>query len=167
MTDVLTLRIDGDSQAHFEALRRQHFPPERNQIPAHLTLFHTLPREAWVGQHLARAAAAVHEFPVAVTGVRSLGKGVAYTLRSPELEQEHSRLADAFREVLSPKDRQRLRAHIVVQNKVTPEAAKALLRELEASFQPRSVRATGLDLWHYLGGPWQLAEHFPFRPTPA
>ena len=167
MTDVLTLRMDGESQAHFEALRQRHFPPERNHIPAHLTLFHTLPGEAWVGQSLATAADATRPFAMQVTGVRSLGKGVAYALRSPELESLHTELVDAFQEVLTPQDRQRLRPHVVVQNKVPPEAAKALLRELEAEFQTRSVRAAGLDLWHYLGGPWQLAQFFPFARTAA
>ena len=162
MTDVLTLALDGKSQEHFESLRQKHFPPERNVIPAHLTLFHTLPREAWVRDRLREVAGAVTAFPMEVTGVRSLGKGVAYTLRSAELERMHERLAEAFREVLTAQDRQRIRPHIVVQNKVSPEAAKRLLGELERGFTARVAMGTGLDLWHYLGGPWEMAEGFPF-----
>lgn len=165
MTDVLTLALDGESQGHFEQLRQQHFPPERNLIPAHLTLSHTLPREVWVHDALREAAAGQLEFRMAVTGVRSLGRGVAYTLRSPELQVLHGRLAGRFAEVLTPQDRQPFRPHIVVQNKVTPEAARQLLRELEASFAPREVWAVGLDLWHYLGGPWELAERLAFAPA--
>ncbi len=75
----------------------------------------------------------------------------------------HGRLAEAFREHLTAQDRQRLQPHVVVQNKVTPAAARELLAELEREFMPREVEAVGLDLWRYLGGPWELARTFPFR----
>ncbi len=166
MTDLLTLALDAESQSFFEQLRQRHFPPERNQIPAHLTLFHTLPREAWVGEMLREVVVVQPAFSLAVTGVRSLGKGVAYVLRSPELDRLHRQLAERTGEVLSAQDRQPFRAHIVVQNKVTPEAARTLLRELEAGFVARRVSATGVDLWHYVGGPWELAERFAFAPAP-
>ena len=165
MTDLLTLALDAQSQIFFEQLRRRHFPPERNLIPAHLTLFHTLPRDPRVGEALRDASARQTVFSLAVTGVRSLGKGVAYVLRSPELDRLHRQLSERFAEALTPQDRQPFRAHIVVQNKVTPEAARTLLRELEQAFVARQVSAIGLDLWHYLGGPWELAERFAFGPA--
>src|SRR5215217_6904909 len=43
---VLTLALDAATAAWLEALRRAHFPPERNLVPAHVTLFHALPGEA-------------------------------------------------------------------------------------------------------------------------
>ena len=43
---ILTLRLDPESQARFDALRRAHFPPERNLLGAHVTLFHALPAAA-------------------------------------------------------------------------------------------------------------------------
>ena len=43
---VLTLVLDAQSFAFFDGLRRRHFPPERNVIAAHLTLFHALPGSA-------------------------------------------------------------------------------------------------------------------------
>ena len=48
---ILTLALDADSQAHFDALRKQHFPPAINYLAAHLTLFHHLP-----GQRVGRTA---------------------------------------------------------------------------------------------------------------
>lgn len=165
MTDLVTLALDAESQRYFEELRQRHFPPERNLVPAHLTIFHTVPREAWVGEAVRDAAAAQPAFPITVTGVRSLGKGVAYELRSTELDRMHRGLVERFREVLTAQDRQPFRAHIVVQNKVSPEAARLLLRELDGEFVERRVWATGLDLWHYLGGPWELAERFAFGPA--
>ncbi len=165
MTSVLTLEMDPDSQRWFEDLRQRHFPPERNQIPAHLTLFHTLGREPAISRQLQQTSATHQSFVMRVTGVRSLGRGVAYFLASRQLEAVHRELAEAFAGDLTPQDRHPLRPHVVVQNKVSPETARALLQQLNASFEPREVLATGLLLWHYLGGPWELAERHPFTPA--
>ncbi len=162
MTNVLTLRLDDGAQAHFEALRQRYFPPERNQIPAHLTLFHTLPDTEVVRRALESAAQAQEPFSLAVTGVRSLGKGVAYKLASGACTALHARLAKSVAKDLTAQDRQRIQPHIVVQNKVTPAAARELLRELECAFAPMEVEAVGMDLWHYMGGPWELADTFLF-----
>ena len=158
----MTLRLDTASQAAFDRLRQQYFPPERNRIAAHVTLFHTLPDEPWIYERLLSVAAARMPFSVAVTGVRSLGKGVAYRLAATELHAVHAELSQAFIEELSPQDRQRFQPHVVVQNKVTPVAARELLTTLEGQFAPWRVQAEGLDLWHYRGGPWQHARTFPF-----
>ena len=162
MTNVLTLRLEEASQAFFEEMRRKHFPPERNQIPAHLTLFHSLPDSDAVSAVLSRVAGSEPPFRVAVTGLRSLGRGVAYKCASAALLRLHGELAATFDEHLNPQDRQRFMPHIVIQNKATAEQARHLLAELERSFHALEADAVGLDLWHYLGGPWELAETFPF-----
>ena len=162
MTNILTLRLDDLSQAQFEQLRQRHFPPERNLIPAHLTLFHSLPATAEADIVLQSEVRRQPPFSVSVTGVRSLGKGVAYKLASPALQGLHARLSERFAPDLIPQDRQRFQPHIVVQNKVSPEAARALLATLQAAFVPSEVHAVGLDLWHYLGGPWSLAQTLVF-----
>ena len=162
MTSVLTVEMDPVSQQWFADLRQLYFPPARNLIPAHLTLFHTLPGEPAVSEQLERTSSLHRSFSMRVTGVRPIGRGVAYFLASRELEAMHRELAAAFAGDLTAQDRQPLRPHVVVQNKVAPEAARALLRQLEASFEPREVQATGLLLWNYLGGPWELAKRLPF-----
>ncbi len=167
MTNVLTLRLDPESQARFDHLRQLHFPPTRNLIAAHITLFHTLPDDAWITAQLAESVTGQTAFSIGVTGVRSLGKGVAYTLASAPLQALHRSLSQAFLSELTPQDRQRFQPHVVVQNKVTPAAAQALLRSLESAFTPWSIQAIGLDLWHYLGGPWELAQTFLFASTNA
>jgi len=153
---IVTLLLDPPSQRRFDALREAHFPPERNHLAAHVTLFHALPGEAepQVRADLAELARRP-AFGVGVTGLRSLGRGVAYVLESAELAGLHRELATRWRDDLSPQDRQPLRAHVTVQNKVTPEAAQALLADLQADFAPYDVRAEGLGLWRYLGGPWE------------
>lgn len=167
MVDILTLRLDPASQQRFDELRQLHFPPERNYIPAHLTMFHALPAQPWVTARVHSAAQAQTSFPLSVTGLRSLGKGVAYMHASPELHALHATLSADFAQELTPQDRQRFMPHIVVQNKVTPEAARRLLDQLTQQFVPWIVTAEGLDLWHYLGGPWQHVQTIPFRAASA
>ena len=162
MTNILTLEMDEASQAWFEGLRQAHYPANLNQIAAHLTLFHTLPDTAEVDEALRLAAESQAPFAMQVTGLRPLGRGVAYQVGSRPLLDLHAELVEAFREHLSAQDKQRFQPHVVVQNKSTPERAKLLLTELQAGFQPRRVEAVGLQLWHYLGGPWELAERFEF-----
>lgn len=99
---------------------------------------------------------------LAVTGLRSLGRGVAFTLESAGVGALRTDLARRWEAWLTPQDRQPFRPHVTVQNKVAPEAARALLAALTADFAPFSVDARGLLLWHYRGGPWEAAGRFPF-----
>ncbi|MCB5174457.1 MULTISPECIES: 2'-5' RNA ligase family protein [Microvirga] len=166
---ILTLAIDEPSFAFFQAQRQRHFPPERNHIPAHLTLFHKLPadKEGAVLAAVAEAAAAQPPFPLEVTGLRSLGRGVAYTLASPTLAQLRLGLARQWALWLTLQDRQKHQPHITVQNKVDPEQARALLTRLQAAFTPFTIEAEGLHLWRYRGGPWEHLRTCPFTPAKA
>jgi 2'-5' RNA ligase len=161
---ILTLALDERAFAFFEAERRRSFPPERNLIPAHLTLFHKLPGEHFdsIARDIAALASAQRPFPLQVTGLRSLGRGVAYTLLSPELASLRQGLAQRWQAWLGPQDRQKHQPHVTVQNKVEPEEARALLLELTDSFEPFIATGMGLDLWWYRGGPWEKARRFPF-----
>jgi 2'-5' RNA ligase len=160
---IVTLLLDEAAQQRFDRLRAAHFPAARNHLRAHVTLFHALPGEqlAAVRDQLA-AAAARAPFDVAVTGVRSLGRGVALDLAAPELTTLRRSLAGAFDPWLTRQDRQWSRPHVTVQNKVEPDVARALLAELSAAFVPETVTARGLALWHYRGGPWDPEAEFPF-----
>lgn len=162
MTLILTLGFDPASQEHFDTLRQRHFPPERNLVPAHLTLFHALPESQDVLSTLDSVAAATRPFSLTVSGLRSLGRGVAYTLQAPEIQALHRALSASFTGYLTAQDRQPLRPHVVLQNKTTAEQAKALLALLNAGFATFAVQARGLDLWHYRGGPWEAARRFDF-----
>ena len=161
---ILTLALHPDDQARFERLRQLHFPSGRNMIPAHVTLFHHLPGEEVAAVSDAVAArCAVPPLTVAVPGLRFLGRGVAFALESPALSALRAGLARDWDEWLTPQDRQGWRPHVTIQNKAPPEAARALHANLQAAFAPFTVRAEGLDLWRYLGGPWELVGHHPFR----
>ena len=165
---IVTLALDDASQQHFDELRTAWFPSERNHLRAHVTLFHALPGAALPA--LLEDAAAVspaRRFPVAVTGLRFLGRGVAYALASPGLSGVRAELARTWASWLGPQDRQPFRPHVTVQNKVGGGQARALLAELEAEFVPFAVRAEALLLWRYLGGPWAPAGRVPFGGAAA
>ncbi len=166
---ILTLALDPRSHAFFEAERRKHFPPARNIVPAHLTLFHQLPgaEEADVRAILQGFAAATPHFLLAIDGLRFLGRGVAYEVSSPELQALRTRCADAFADRLIPQDRQGYRPHVTIQNKADPREAKALFEDLRSRFTPFEAEAVGLLLWRYLNGPWERVAFLPFAATPA
>jgi hypothetical protein len=101
-------------------------------------------------------------FPLRVTGLRNLGRGVAYLLHSPELDALRGALARSWQPWLTPQDRSRHSPHVTVQNKVLPAQARELLAHLQAGFVPYDVTARGLALWRYLGGPWEPVAELPF-----
>jgi 2'-5' RNA ligase len=149
-------------QAWFDGLRREHFPPERNQLDAHLTLFHHLPPSAAdeLKHRLGRATRGVRAPLARVAGLMSLGRGVAFRIEAPELVRLRAELADGFAGLLTPQDAGGWRPHVTVQNKVTPAVAKLLLAQLQRDFRPREVEIAGLAAWWYRGGPWEpLSRH--------
>lgn len=171
---ILTLAMDAAGFARLDAERRAHFPPGRNLIPAHLTLFHALPGEALdsIAARLAEVAARTAPLPLRVAGVRFLGRGVAFAIESPPLLALRAELAAGWEGWLGAQDRQGWRPHVTVQNKAPPEVARSLYDDLRAGFTPWQARGEGLLLWHYRGGPWEAAGHFPLggraeRETPA
>lgn len=159
---MLTLALDESAQAKFESLRQRWFPPELNRIPAHLTLFHTLPESNEMTSALAAIAAGQSAFQMRVAQVRSIGRGVVFFLESSDVTRLHHTLSTEFEHVLSAQDRQGFRPHVVAQNKVAPATAKETLALLQAGFQPWMCQAIGIDLWRYLGGPWQFIRRFDF-----
>ena len=154
--------MDAASQARFDRERERYYPAERNRIRAHLTLFHTLPEDRAMWAAMREVAAGYGAFRMEVTGVRSLGRGVAYRLSSGRLMELHGELAAVVGERLTAQDRQQFEPHVVVQNKVAPAAARELLAELGAGFVEFGVEAVGLDVWEYLGGPWGHVETMGF-----
>ena len=165
---VLTLMLDADSFRFFTDLRRQHFPPERNHLDAHLTLFHQLPgneADRFV-EGLEAVSPRYSPLTMNVSEVRLLGKGVGYRIESKVLQQLHRQLQKQWSSYLTAQDQQRIWPHITVQNKVSPEVARALHEQLSSEFEPFNVTGTGLHLWEYQGGPWQSVKEFSFtRPA--
>lgn len=152
-------------QLYFNNLRAAHYPPERNHLAAHITLFHQLPPSSLDElDRLIRRLSSDTPPPAAhLREIYSLGGGVAFRIDSPDLLAIRARIADHFAGMLTLQDQGTPRLHITVQNKVEPAEARALLAELAASFQPRALKIAGLAAHHYLGGPWRPALARNFR----
>ncbi|MBD1913962.1 MULTISPECIES: 2'-5' RNA ligase family protein [unclassified Leptolyngbya] len=161
---ILTLKLDTPAFEVFNTMRQQHFPSERNFLPAHVTLFHALP-----GQHLEAVCSTLREVcaetaPLSLSfpTVRFLGKGVAIQVEAPDLLHVHKRLAAVWQDWLTRQDQQSYRPHITVQNKVDAAVARSLYNQLNQTWQPFTGCGEGLLLWSYEGGPWALIEEFLF-----
>jgi hypothetical protein len=162
---IITAEMGKADQAWADGLRRTHFPPERNFLDAHITLFHHLP-PSHLAEIKSRLAALASECPPPVahlTDVIMLGRGVAYRVDSPELLSIRDELAEEFRGLLIPQDQARPRLHITVQNKVEPAVAKTLHAQLSATFKPRLLAVSGLAAHYYRGGPWENIATWKFR----
>ena len=162
---ILTVKLDADSFGFFDALRREHFPPERNFLAAHITLFHHLPGEeiSKIEDDLRRVCSEYKAFEMRFPSLRFLGKGTAAEIESAELLRLRSTLAALWSERLTAQDRQKFKPHITIQNKVAPDEVRRLYEALQADWQTQTGVAVGLQLWHYLGGPWKLAGEFLFK----
>jgi len=161
---IVTAQLDEGAFDWFEDLRRRYYPTDRNRVPAHLTLFHALPgdQEPAVAEILKEACRRTRPMRLQVRGPWFLGQGVAYRIAAPELESLRKELAGSFAPWLAAQDRAPFRPHITIQNKADPAEARRLLEHLQLEFEPFDIRAEGLLVWRYHGGPWEPAARLPF-----
>ena len=162
---IVTAEIEPSDLAWLSGLRRRHFPPDRNFLPAHLTIFHSIPHmlEAELKQRLAAIAANEQAPRATIIGPMDLGGGVAFRIVSHDLDAIRTELADAFRGSLTQQDAQGWRPHVTIQNKVAPKVARGLFDEIDREFRPRPLSIAGLAYHHYEGGPWRPGGRYPFR----
>jgi len=162
---IVTAGLPPDIFAWADRLRREHFPPERNHLHAHVTLFHSFAPSLLEELKilLPRIARDYAPIEARIIGLMDLGKGTAIRLESPGMLVLRGMIAEHFHGSLTKQDLHEPRLHITVQNKVTKEEARALQRELADAVQPRSFHFTGLELHRYLGGPWEEVGAFAFR----
>lgn len=150
--------------AWLDAQRTAHFPADRNVLPAHLTLFHHVPPSACAELLRLFKAEVCGMAPVArITGLISLGRGVAYRVASDGLEAIRDRIAAALKGQLTPQDNAPWRPHVTIQNKVPLRDARALREALAAEFRPRPLAITGLAAFYYRDGPWEPIADYRFN----
>ena len=161
---LVTAQLPADVFAWADGLRRAHFPPERNKVRAHVTLFNSLPPsvEDEVRRLLAHHSAAAPP-PATITGLMQLGGGTAFAIDSSALTAIHADMVESLHGVLTAQDGGRRKLHVTVQNKVSGAEAKALQAELAHDFRPRSFAFSALELHRYRGGLWEDAGTWPFR----
>ncbi|MCI4589598.1 2'-5' RNA ligase family protein [Sphingobium sp. BYY-5] len=161
---IVTALMGAADFAWADRRRRAHFPPDRNLLPAHITLFHHLPPSVLEELAMRLKRICAEPSPAArLTEVMLLERGVAYRVDSPALMTMRELLVEAFAGLLTPQDQVPVRLHITVQNKVARNEAKALAMQLRKDFRPRPLAIAGLAAWHYRGGPWELATKAMFR----
>ena len=161
---IVTAEFGDVDFAWLDRLRRAHFPPERNRLPAHLTLFHSLPPSALDEAKHQLALQASGPCPATtIAGLMDLGGGVAFRIVSDELDAIREEIAEHFHGFLTAQDAQGWRPHVTIQNKVASKVARALIAELERDFRPRPLAIAGLALHRYLDGPWETVARYPFR----
>ncbi len=161
---IVTAELAPADLAWLDALRRHHYPPERNRLPAHLTMFHALPPslESEARRRLALAASAKAPGAMAA-GIMDLGRGVAFRVVSEDLDRIREELSGSFHGMLGAQDQGGWRPHVTIQNKVSVREARSLVDALEAGFAPRPLRIRGLALHRYAGGPWETLQLWAFR----
>jgi hypothetical protein len=161
---IVTAEIAQRDFSWIEGLRRAHYPPERNRVPAHLTIFHGLPPSG-ESELRGRLAKAVRRSPPAASlaGLMDLGGGVAFRVVSPDLDHIREELAQDLHGLLGAQDSGGWQPHITIQNKVASKVARALKEQLERGFAPRPLAIAGLTLHRYLDGPWERVTAYPFR----
>lgn len=163
---VVVSALFGDADfARLDALRRAHFPPERNQLAAHCTLFHHLPPSLLpeLGRRLKESMRAISRPEATIGPLMSLGRGVALRLRCEALEGLRADLAEAFAGLLTPQDSAGWRPHVTIQNKVDPAVAKRLMADLAADWdRARPLAVIGVASFYYRGGPWEPIARYRF-----
>lgn len=162
---IMTAQMGKAEFAWANGLRKCYFPPERNVVDAHITLFHHLPPQALdeIRSAVIDLTGSLPKPEAKLSGLIHLGRGVAYQLHAPELLSLRMDLADRFAGLLVAQDQQTPRLHITVQNKVIPREAQRLFEELSDEFEPRHFSIHGIGLHYYVDGPWQDIGSWPFR----
>ena len=94
---------------------------------------------------------------------RFTGHGVARQVASPGLFELRSRLAERWKDRLTLQDRKLWRPHVTIQNKVSPDDARALYLQISGATDAVQATVSGLILWRYLGGPWEMLRSFAFE----
>src|SRR5687768_3614630 len=156
---IVTAELPQALQSRADQLRQLHFPPERNQLKAHVTLFHALPPSVEDELRDALAVEARARPPQArLEGIMNLGRGTALRIESSAMLALRERLADRFHGLLTPQDEHVPRLHVTIQNKVAPSVAKGLQQHVAGSFEPRDFAFAGIALHRYRGGPWEFVK---------
>lgn len=159
---LVTLDLDPASFDRLQALRTRYFPPERNVVPAHVSLFHALPGSELRSIRETLNATTRPPITIRFGTLKRLGGGMAISMESSELAAVHGHLSREFFSWLTPQDRQPYRPHVTIMNKAEPYQAALAFAELSASWTPLEGTGQGLLLWEYLGGPWRPVDRFPF-----
>ena len=162
---IVTAELPRDVLSWADRLRREYYPPERNKLAAHVTLFHSFaPSLREELRRVLKGLASEFAPPAAaIDSLMPLGTGTALAIHSPGMLAIRERIAEHFHGALTAQDSHAPRLHITIHNKVTPQAAKALQAELSATLEPRVFAFAGLGLHLYCDTHWDSLGCWNFR----
>lgn len=162
---IVVAQLQPAVQARLEGLRRAHYPPQMNRVPAHCTVFHAVPGMVAdeLARVLARLAAATRPPPARLDRVIDLDGGTAIAIASEAMIALRETIAEHFHGMLHGADALPARLHVTIQNKVERRTAHALQRELAATWRPVDTAFAGLAAHRVRDGLWQAAGEWRFR----
>ncbi len=162
---IVTAALPQEIQGWAEGLRRAHYPPHRNHLHAHVTMFHSFAPSLFeeLRDFLPEIAREFAPPQAQITGVMDLGTGTAIAIESEPLLALRALIAEHFHGALTAQDLYEPRPHITVQNKVTKREARALQAQLAIEVEPRGFAFPALELHLYEGGPWKQIKRCAFR----
>lgn len=162
---IVTAALPHEIQSWAEGLRRAHYPPERNHLHAHVTMFHSFAPSLFeeLRDFLPQITREFAPPQGWVTGLMDLGTGTAIALESEPLLALRALIAEHFHGSLTAQDLHEPRPHITIQNKVTKREARALQAELAPTVEPRAFAFPALELHLYKDGPWEEIKRSAFR----
>lgn len=161
---LVTAELPNEVLAWADSLRRAHYPPDRNRLQAHVTLFHALPPS--VEEELVdilRDLARRSPPPATIAGIMKLSAGTALAVESPDMVEHHAAVAERMYGLLTRQDAQPLRLHVTIQNKVTAQAAQALQTKMRAQLRPINFRFRAFGLYAWEEGLWRPIKVIVFR----
>ena len=159
---IVTLWMDNNAQQYFNRLREQYFPPERNYLQAHLTLFHALPYNEETFSIIEELTNLQTKYKACAERVVSIGNGTAIKIISKELSDFHVRLQKRFGVELTLQDRQKIWPHVTIQNKVDANVARSVFESVNTTFASFEFDALGVEVHRYCGGPWEALKKIKF-----
>ncbi len=164
---LVTAELPPDILGWADGLRRTHYPPERNRLRAHVTLFHALPpsAEGEVRRLLADLAKGAAAGGADQRDLMDLGTGTALDVRSDGMVALYEELSRARSTgLITLQDDRKLRLHITVQNKVDRPARRRRSRPNCARRWSRAASAsTASASMHGTTGCGSLIAEYPFR----
>jgi hypothetical protein len=152
-------------QARLDALRRTHYPPDRNRVPAHCTLFHAIPGMVApeLAATLARLTATTPPPRARIDRIIDLDGGTALGLASADLAHVREELADHFHGLLTGGDAVPPRFHITLQNKVDRRTAHILQAELAGTWRAIDTPIPAIAVHRVIDGAWLPVGTWRFR----
>ena len=162
---IVTAELPHDVFSWADALRRAYYPPERNKLAAHVTLFHAFApslREE-LPRTLSRMAGLFAAPPARISGLMDLGSGTALAIECPGMLAIRRAIADHFHGMLTAQDLHEPRLHITIQSKVSRTEAKRLQAELAPALASRRFDFSALGLHLYRETHWDAVGRWPFR----